>query len=45
METVYEAGATFFLETVPLSLPEVHGSFKDNCIYLLRQGKNKKQKD
>ncbi|BBO88128.1 response regulator [Desulfosarcina ovata] len=37
MERAYEAGATFFLEKVPLAIPEVHSSLKYILIYLIRQ--------
>ena len=38
LEKAYQAGATLFLEKVPLAIPEVHSSLKFILIYLLRQG-------
>ncbi len=37
MERAYNAGATFFLEKVPIAIPEVHSSLKYIFIYLIRQ--------
>jgi len=39
MERAYSAGATFFLEKVPLALPEVHSPLKYILIYLLRKAR------
>jgi len=36
MDTSYEAGATFFLEKVPLAIPEVHSALKYLMIYLMQ---------
>jgi DNA-binding NarL/FixJ family response regulator len=36
MDRSYEAGATFFLEKVPLAVPEVHSALKYLMIYLMR---------
>jgi CheY-like chemotaxis protein len=36
LEEVYEAGATFFLEKIPLSLPEVHSTLKYVLVYFLK---------
>lgn len=36
MDRSYEAGATFFLEKVPLAVPEVHSALKYLMVYLLR---------
>lgn len=37
MERAYKAGAAFFLEKVPLAIPEVHSSLKYIFIHLMRQ--------
>ncbi|OPX36632.1 MAG: hypothetical protein B1H13_14130 [Desulfobacteraceae bacterium 4484_190.3] len=39
LQYAYIAGATLFLEKVPLTLPEVHSALKYFCIYLIRQCK------
>lgn len=36
MDQAYDAGATLFLEKVPLAIPEVHSSLKYMMIYLMR---------
>ena len=36
MDRAYEAGATFFLEKVPLAIAEVHSALKYIMIYLMR---------
>lgn len=36
MDSSYEAGATFFLEKVPLAVPEVHSALKYLMIYLMQ---------
>ncbi|MDX9785435.1 MAG: response regulator [Desulfobacterales bacterium] len=38
MERSYAAGATFFLEKVPLAVSEVHSALKYIMIYLMRRG-------
>ena len=43
LEKAYRAGATLFLEKVPLAIPEVHSSLKFILIYLLRQGQVSKE--
>jgi DNA-binding NarL/FixJ family response regulator len=37
MERSYAAGATFFLEKVPLAIPEVHSTLKYLMIYLMQK--------
>lgn len=39
MERAYSAGAAFFLEKVPLALPEVHSLLKYILIYLFRKAR------
>ncbi|MFH0782498.1 MAG: response regulator [Pseudomonadota bacterium] len=36
MDRSYEAGATFFLEKVPLAIPEVHSALKYLVFHLMR---------
>lgn len=36
MDASYDAGATFFLEKVPLAIPEVHSALKYLMIYLMQ---------
>jgi DNA-binding NarL/FixJ family response regulator len=36
MDLAYAAGATFFLEKVPLAIAEVHSALKYIMIYLMR---------
>ncbi len=40
MDLCYAAGASFFLEKVPLALPEVHSSLKYIMIHLVRKQRN-----
>jgi hypothetical protein len=37
MERSYAAGATFFLEKVPLAIAEAHSTLKYIMIYLMRR--------
>lgn len=41
LEEVYETGATFFLEKIPLSLPEVHSTLKYVLVYLLKYARKR----
>ena len=43
LEKAYCAGATLFLEKVPLAVPEVHSSLKYIFIYLLQQRQTTKR--
>ena len=43
LEKAYRAGATLFLEKVPLAIPEVHSALVYIFIYLLRQGETPKR--
>lgn len=42
MERAFKSGATFFLEKVPLAIPEVHSALKYIFIHLMRQVQKEK---